>query len=202
MKSVKIIALIMAFSLLMPLAFGCANEPDLTADETKTSEPTETAGTSDPTDTDMLTLYVSPNGDDTADGSIGAPLATLEGAAAAASNSSASHVEIVMTEGTYRVSSTLYLPTELTNGRTVRIIGDGDVLFSGMVELSPSDFYIPNDEVSARFKDDAREHIVAIDLSGYGVDVSAFASLEPENRVPYMNGEQLTLARYPDANAR
>ena len=179
-----------AAALCLLLLVSCGEAATETASVTKTD--------ADPGHTGEITYYVSPNGSDVAAGTREAPFATLSAAAVNAAKSSFAHADIVLLPGVYDVSVPISLPAALTNDRSVSIIGEDGAILSGSVTISPSDFYAPDDDVSARFKDEAKEHIAAVDLTKHGFDASAgFGNIHP-----YINGKPLDIAQYPDKDAR
>lgn len=167
---------------------------------------------------ELVTLYVSPNGDDANDGSIDSPLATMQGARDKVRQIKAEKggvpeggICVYFREGTYSITETVEFAEEdsgtETAGITYRAYKDEKVTLIGGVELDIKDFYrVADENVLNRIYDrKAREFIYQYDLSvfenfEYGkVKYSDETSNKPNELV--IDGELMNIARYPNMTA-
>ncbi len=83
-------------------------------------------------------LFVAPNGNDTADGSINAPFETIEKALKVVASSTRTDGETTFTvflrEGTYTIDNTIHLEKNVSN-ITLRAYANEKVVFSGGVSI-------------------------------------------------------------------
>ncbi len=169
-------------------------------------------------------IYVSPVGDDNANGTIDEPLKTLHAARDKAREYN-SAVTIYLREGEYPLSETLVLD-ERDSGKnaenivTWKAYNDEEVCLQGGKNIDVSKATAITDEVVYnRLSEGVRDKVVQIDLTKQGID--NFGVIEqygmgvgnhPEaypkykDRTPvqppvlFADGELLTLARYPNGN--
>ncbi|MGN0554513.1 MAG: right-handed parallel beta-helix repeat-containing protein, partial [Candidatus Fimenecus sp.] len=142
-------------------------------------------------------IFVSPNGDDTNNGTKEAPVKTVERALELARVLTKEEKVISFAAGEYNVTAVTL--TAQDNGTT--IFGDGEVIFNGGVTLNSADF-VP-------YKD----NIQVLDLAKYGVtkeqigDVKAFGQYNQAEKYDeagslycelFFDGARMTLARYPN----
>ena len=160
-------------------------------------------------------LYVSPTGDDAAEGTIGAPLKTLEGARNKVrelkhSGLPAGGITVNLLGGEYLASSALEL-TAADSGEAGKPIvwkaAEGaEVTFSGTVSVEPNRFeHVTDGGILARLPEAAHDNVYVCDMKALGLD-----NIGPIPKVGYgwpelppplnvvMDGESMHMARYPD----
>ena len=160
-------------------------------------------------------LYVSPTGDDAAEGTIGAPLKTLEGARNKVrelkqSGLPAGGITVNLLGGEYLASSALEL-TAADSGEAGKPIvwkaAEGaEVTFSGTVSVEPNRFeHVTDGDILARLPEAAHDNVYVCDMNALGLD-----NIGPIPKVGYgwpelppplnvvMDGESMHMARYPD----
>ena len=156
-------------------------------------------------------LYVSPNGDDSAAGTVDAPLRTLEGARDAVrelrkSGDPDGGITVYFREGVYTQLESLALTAEDSGTETCPITYkayDGEkVVISGGYTLDPTKYTVPSDEIKARLDKTAQEKVVAYDLKAAGVDWSDI-NTDPDGnpRIDsrlYYDGIRGWTGRYPN----
>ena len=156
-------------------------------------------------------LYVSPNGDDSAAGTVDAPLRTLEGARDAVrelrkSGDPDGGITVYFREGVYTQLESLALTAEDSGTETCPITYkayDGEkVVISGGYTLDPTKYTVPSDEIKARLDKTAQEKVVAYDLKAAGVDWSDInTDLNGDPRIDsrlYYDGIRGWTGRYPN----
>lgn len=163
-------------------------------------------------------FYVAPCGDDQADGSFEHPFATLERAVEAVR--SVKHgrngVTVCVHAGEYYTRG-LRLTREDSGSEscpiTYRAYGDGEVILNGGAVLHTDDFEPIPDEIRDRLRGDAKEKVLQIDLTRYGLTKEDWGEIHPigkfgseekydsykpgANCELFFNGRRMTLARYP-----
>ena len=167
-------------------------------------------------------FYVSPDGDDGADGSFEAPFRTPErarDAARALDRTGRDGITVALTAGEYRVDG-LTFASEDGGTETCPVVwrayGDGEVVFNGGVSLSPALFEKATDPgVLARLSDAAKNRVLAADLSALGVTAEEYGKIYaigtyhnaamysdggtgPVYSELFVNDTRCSLARYPD----
>jgi len=151
-------------------------------------------------------IHVSPDGDDSADGSKGKPFATLERARAAA-RLAEKPVTVWLHGGTYDLRSPLELATAdsgtAQDPLVIRAVDGEKPVLTGARKITAPDFVTVTDpQAAARLAPAARGKVVALDFSKTPVvhskpfpdvftDFGGIADL-------YFNGQRMTLARYPN----
>ncbi len=163
-------------------------------------------------------FHVSPRGSDDADGSAAHPFATIQRAiqAVRAVKAQKRGVTVCVHAGEYPTPG-LCLTQEDSGSAdcpiTYRAYGDGEVVLDGGVTLSPGDFRPVSGEAKERLHSDARELVVEIDLKRLGLTEADWGPVYPigafgtekkydahqsgENCELFVNGQRMTLARYP-----
>lgn len=157
-------------------------------------------------------LFVSPDGDDGNRGSIDEPLKTIQKALdcveAIKESLDANGIVVYLREGTYLTTDTITLGEQYSgtdeapfvisayNGEEVKICGGTDI--------PPNAFAPVSEEATlSRLRDVAESHIVVADLSALGITdngtILGGGTGGPTYHV-YMNGEAMTLSRYPNAS--
>ncbi|MBR3762586.1 MAG: right-handed parallel beta-helix repeat-containing protein [Lachnospiraceae bacterium] len=172
------------------------------ATEVKVIEPVTVQG--------EVELHVSPQGNDDNNGSMASPFKTITKALSyveALENLDVKGIVIYLHEGIYVASDSIVLNEKHsgTNGIPVIIsaYGDDEVVVTGGTDIAGTSFTKVTDEtVLNRLQESIRDQIMVVDLKELGI--SEFGSIVSgryggPNYSVEMNGEKLTLARYPDA---
>lgn len=165
-----------------------------------------------------VTIYVAPNGSDTASGTIDHPLASLKGAKnkiTAERQSGATEFEIIFRGGEYRMTEevTFYAEDSGTAQKPIvyRAMDGEKPVFKMSAELkNPTYSPVTNETMLKRIKKDMLDKIVAIDLLPYmsqsqirnNVDMAAtldwFDNGEPNHL--YIDGKEQTIAEWPNGD--
>ncbi len=166
-------------------------------------------------------FYVSPDGDDGADGSFAHPFRTPErarDAVRALDKTGRSGVTVALMAGDYRVSHTdLSYEDGGTENCPVtwRAYGDGEVVLNGGLSIDPAAFSSVPEEVRARLHGDAKEKVLAISLFDLGLTAADYGKVYaigayntaakytgdytgPIYSELFVNDQRCKLARYPD----
>ncbi len=155
-------------------------------------------------------LFVAPNGRDDAAGTKEAPLATL-GEAVARMEDRAGGV-IYMMGGTYYTDKAIELKREHSGLRLsplfIKAWEDEEVILSANQGLSTDETLwstlspTANADVYERFPAEARDHIIYTTLAAQGMTAADFAEIDTKKGAPrlFVDGEQYTLARFPNSN--
>ena len=166
------------------------------------------------------TIYVSPNGSDSADGAESRPLATLKGARdrirALANEGLNAPVDVIFASGRYYFDNTVdftALDSRTSSTKVTYKAADGaEVIFTGAVEIDMSDAKeITDDSILSRIKnDELKKQIVEIDLDGqlpyeWSSDAAIRATLNGicggyEYPEIYLDGQEQTLAQWPNGD--
>jgi len=161
-------------------------------------------------------IYVSPNGNDSAVGTIDAPLKTLEGAKQRVRELKAKGMtvsEVIFRGGDYRVDNVVFDSVDSGTEETPIVYRayEGETpRFKGSVELDVSGAQPVTDEfIRSRLYDDVRDKIVVIDLASQGIsqgnitdtsDVAtafSFANETDYNSV-FVDEEEQPIAQWPN----
>ena len=117
-------------------------------------------------------IYVSPDGSDTSDGSVGSPLATLDGARkkVRSINKKNTKIEVVFRGGDYRFTSPVSFTSEdsgISESVVYRAYDGEEPVFKGSVKLdNPKFSKVTDKRTLKRIKDSVKDKIAEIDLSG------------------------------------
>ena len=210
---IKKLTAIMLALLFVLTSFGCAEAP--ATKETKTAETagTNTSGTTgeptaEPTEIKGAVIYVDASADaSAADGTKAHPFASLNDAApavAAIDRTANEQITVVMAKGTY---SEINLNDDFSGTETcpVVILCEDGAVVSGGVTLDPAKFVPADGETAAYFSEEAKPHIVMLDLKQYGVTPDIVDALNFQHQGPssrsaslVVNGERKSIARYPN----
>lgn len=175
---------------------------------------------------DVTDIYVSvTSGSDSAVGSLSAPLKTIDAALAIAKNELAlgKAVNIILREGTYRISNVTTLTTAYSGvsaDKPLTIKGyDGEkVVFKASREIDVSTARpVTDQKVRERLYEDVRDKLIVVDLGAQGLDSgSIFTSSNvntnyqlnqttesnflkgAEYNCVYVDGKEQSLARWPN----
>ena len=160
-------------------------------------------------------LYVATNGSDQNDGSEASPLQTLEGARdrirqiKAESGLPKGGIVVYLKEGTYSREATFTLTGEDSGTAESPIIyrafGNDKVIITGATNMDASKATAASSAIQNRIIDtSARSKVMQLDLKALGIPESHYNKpyTKDENTLVaynlYINGEQMTLARYPN----
>ena len=160
-------------------------------------------------------IYVSTDGDDSGSGTAESPFLTIERARDEIRRRREfgtlpdGGVTVSVRAGTYHMKSGIRFDSGDGGSAdcpvTYTAYGDGEVILSGALELSASDFYKPSDGVASRFCDETSRHVLAADLKKYGVtsdmlslNQTGQATMRGTNVELSVDRETYTLARYPN----
>ncbi|MBR7033229.1 MAG: right-handed parallel beta-helix repeat-containing protein, partial [Clostridia bacterium] len=147
-------------------------------------------------------IFVAPNGDDGADGSLAHPLATFEGAVAAVrrlkETKTEGGIKVAFMAGEYPAPVGIEM-TDADSGTAENPItyckyGDGDVVFNAGVTLPADGFEALDSSDREMFPEKYRDRIKKASLAEYGVDPS---SLSASNSV-FAGKTRLDPARWPN----
>lgn len=170
--------------------------------------------------------YVSLDGNDGNDGSLEHPFATIEKARdeirglKAESGLPDGGITVCVKGGEYNVSSLQFDSRDSgSEGKpiTYRAYGDKEVILNGGVTLNSGDFTPVNSDAKSRLCFTARNHVVQIDLTKYGLSAADWGKLYaigafniaykydgdvsgPNQCELFFNDERMTLARYPNGD--
>ncbi len=136
------------------------------------------------------TVYVSPIGSDSGNGTEENPFATLEAAKEAVSGQDGATV--IFKGGKYRFTEKVTF-TQADSGVTYKAEAGADVVFTGAVSLNKDLFSKVTDvEVLNKLPVSSRSKVLKLDLAKQGLTVSN------DYPVLYVNDTQATVARYPN----
>ena len=165
---------------------------------------------------EKINLYVSPNGFDGADGNKSTPLATLAGARDRVRHIRSmginAPIDVIFYGGEYCFDGTVGFNTKDSSENTVTYkAAEGEkVIFSGAVDIDTSGAGKVTDEtVKSRLKENVRDKVTEIDISqlaGRLVQLTPQATIQQlskniEYPELYFDGEEQTLAQWPNGNA-
>ena len=172
--------------------------------------------TSESMQTDVVQIFVAPDGDDMAAGTFEEPLATLEGARAKVEKikTSAMPVEVNFLEGDYRMTDTVYFTRKDSGTETAPITykayNGAEVRFLGSVDVDEKQIHVIKDQKKLnRMVPEVHGKVGIIDLnaqelSGFKLpDVSMNSTDDfytPYNggSKVYLNGREEFVAGYPN----
>ena len=147
-------------------------------------------------------VFVSPDGDDSADGSIDSPLATLD---AALKKMSGRNGAVIWLRGGVYMSDSSITVSDLASGTDVSptfiAAYNGEaVTFSSGKKLSAKDFaHITDEKTRKRLDPKAAEKILVCDLAALGFNKADYGVLTTSDRPQlFVNGKSYILARYPN----
>ncbi|MBO4883681.1 MAG: right-handed parallel beta-helix repeat-containing protein [Clostridia bacterium] len=164
-------------------------------------------------------FHVAVNGSDGADGSAAHPFATVGRAVQAvrAVKDERRGVTVCVHAGEYHTDGIALAGADSGSAEcpiVYRAYGDGEVVLNGGVTLKAADFRPVSEDVRARLRGEAKDRVVCVDLKRYGLSeadwgpvypIGAFGtekkydSFQPgENCELFVNGNRMTLARYPN----
>lgn len=165
-------------------------------------------------------FYVAADGSDANDGSFNRPFATLQRAVQAVREvkNSRNGVTVCVRAGEYHTPGLVLTEEDSGSGQcpiVYRAYGDGEVVLDGGVTLRPEDFQPVSEDVRSRLHGDAKDKVVQIDLTRYGLSKESWGPLHPigkfgtENKYDsyrpgancelLMGGDRMTLSRYPNS---
>lgn len=159
----------------------------------------------------MTDIYVSQEGDDSAEGTIDKPLKTVSAAVkkVEAMNQKDSYrnedVTVLFKEGYYRVPETVTVSSAASSNLsslTFKGMGE-DTVFYGGVSVKGSDFTkVTDSKTLAMFPESVSGKLYSLDLSDYGVETNfadgSSTANDPIYNYLYYNGETEQIAKYPN----
>ncbi len=163
--------------------------------------------------------YVSPNGNDDADGSFAHPFKTIEKArdvVRALDKNGRDGITICLMAGEYRVDTIEF--TQADSGTADCPIkycayGDGEAVINSGFSLEATDFAPVSGAMAERLKNGVKSHVLQADLTACGLSAeelgrlyaigsytvaSLYGEAGPMYGELFFNDERMTLARYPD----
>ena len=167
-------------------------------------------------------IYVAPYGSDDNDGSFDRPFNSPWRASRAVREAKAAGrkgtIAVCFRAGEY-ITDGLHLTEEDSGTDDLRVVyrayGDGEVILNGGISIPASDFQPVPDEIRDRLHDEAKDKVVQVNLTQYGLTPEDWGPLCPigkfgtedkyDSYVPgtncelFCNGSRMTLARYPNA---
>ena len=158
-----------------------------------------------------VVIYVSPDGDDSASGTLNSPIATFEGAINKVRQMDKTKpVTVIFREGTYKVDSTIYMDVRDSGTKNAPITykaykGETPV-FTTATKLDTADFELVTDaETLARLPEEGRGKVVKLDLNKYGVGkLGTIGWSESESNCPlnwidvYLDGKTQMISQWPN----
>ena len=157
----------------------------------------------------VLTLYVAVKGKDDADGTEKNPYASVEAARDAIreiDKSDLSGIDVIITGGTYQMEKTIEFTAEDSGTKNcpIRYIGEEDTLFSGGISFDYTEFEKAAGDTLLLFPEETRDKLYMYDMGKLGYTPEDIQEMLGHGKyynqvgVIYVNGEQMTLARYPN----
>ena len=201
----RVISAMLFAAMTLSVLSSCSNEPfDVKfADEEVGSSYSATVEGA------ALTIYVDANANERGDGSENAPFKTIAEAQTKIREMKASEglpvggVTVFVKDGEYRLSESLTF-TEEDSGTAespVSYVSEsefGAVLTGGLI-LSSDDFEALNDDERSRLVDDvAKDNVVKVDLSKYGISPEEIETVGSNSMEIFIDGQRSSLARYPN----
>ncbi|MBQ8898355.1 MAG: right-handed parallel beta-helix repeat-containing protein [Clostridia bacterium] len=203
MKLKGFLSLAAGILTLAMLFTACSAEP-ITTDSAKTDIPETTSAPEDKS----FSLYVDCNATPGGDGSENAPFSKIPEVQAkirelkSDEGFSADGINVIIGNGEYRLSEGLNFTAEDSGTKECPITysaPNGGAILSGGVILSYTDFEPLSEDEKTRLIDaSAKENVVKVDLSKYGVDPEAIETVGNSAMELFIDGDRATLARYPN----
>ncbi len=202
----KTLALILAALMLLSALAGCEKTPEETSVSGTDVPETETPATA------PNSIYVAPDGDDTADGTIDAPLATLDGARLKVRSilpEAKEPITVCFRGGDYYIEKSVTFDESDSGTETApvtyRAYEGETVRLLGAKKVDPSKITPADDAFKARLNDEnAKAALMMADVSDY-VDVypEIWTAKHPEDDsynpvILYLGEDRLTLSRWPN----
>ena len=167
---------------------------------------------------DTTTIYVSPDGDDMASGSVTAPLATLGGAIDKIRKLKEENItvnEVIFYPGEYRFTDTAYFTQEDVYDVpvTFRAMEPGKTIFKGSQFLDASDFtLVTNPDITSRFAPGMAGKIYSLDLAAAGYSADDLTDISQINgqygltgdgefNTLYYDGVEQIVSQWPDGGS-
>ena len=150
-------------------------------------------------------IFITPNGNDAADGSINAPFETVEKALDVVASSTRTDGEasftIFLREGTYTIDKTIHLEKNVSN-ITLRAYANEKVVFSGGISIPTSKIQktaLPTTEFQVQ-RSVYKVDLKSIGITNYGKirNVGFARPFGPSWGEVFVNGKALHLSRWPN----
>ncbi|MEI6714679.1 MAG: right-handed parallel beta-helix repeat-containing protein [Verrucomicrobiota bacterium] len=164
--------------------------------------------------TPALTLFVSPDGNDSSDGSPEHPFASPERARLAIRSLKSANtlpvdgILVSIQPGSYSRSTPLLLTAEDAGSPTAPIVwkaASGKVTFDAGIHILPKHFQPVDEETSKRLAPEAKGHVLWVDLNALAIRHKIEFPLNFDNGGNliefYFNGERLPLSRWPNSGS-
>ena len=160
----------------------------------------------------QVKIYVDPiNGDDNNKGSMETPYKTIQKALKSVemlqtSDEPCAGIVVYLRGGNYVTGETITLGKEHSGKNGIPVIisayNDEEVVISGGTSIAGSDFDTAKDLSATAYEKlpvAVRDRIVAVDLTKYGISKNDFSiTSDGPNYQVFVDGEELTLSRYPN----
>ncbi len=158
-----------------------------------------------------LPLYVDANAETSGDGSESAPFKTIQDAQTkirelkAGEGLPAGGITVLVRDGEYKLTESLIFTGDDsgTAESPITYVSESEfgAVLTGGVILSANDFEPISAEEKAKLVDDtAKEKVVKVDLTKYGIDPATIEDIGSNARELFIDGTRATLARYPNTD--
>ncbi len=158
-----------------------------------------------------LTIYVAVNGKADADGTKNNPYATIEDARDAIrgiNKSGLNGITVIIGSGVYEVSETILFTEEDAGTEKCPITyrGEDGAIFNGGTAFDYSEFKKAEGDTLALFPEEVQDKLYMLDLSKFGYTPEDIAAMKAKGKyyneagIILVNGKQMDLARYPNAD--
>ncbi|MBE6617928.1 MAG: right-handed parallel beta-helix repeat-containing protein [Ruminococcaceae bacterium] len=218
MKRIIAFALVICMSLSMVVAVSAAPSNSFTRTLNLVrliraifAKDDETSHTYGELEDGILTIYVATNGKAGAEGTKNSPLPSIVAARDVIRDLDKSDfdgIDVIVKSGKYSITETITFTSEDsgTENCPVRYIGEEDTVFHGGVEFDHTAFEKASGATLDLFPEEVRDKLYMYDLGKLGYTADDIARMLKSNKYYneigfiYVDGEQMDLARYPNAN--
>ena len=163
----------------------------------------------------LLEIYVSPNGKDSATGTIDKPLATFEGAknavkAARAKVGKEAQIVVNFRGGVYPIMKTIAMDESDSGTEAGKVVyqayGDEKVTFTGSVSINAAGFVpITDEKILSRLPTESKNKVGQMDLKAQGIDSipqyvppTGFQDTPPSYATLFVNEVEQSISRWPN----
>ncbi len=159
----------------------------------------------------VLTVYVDTDGSKVADGTQKNPFPTIEAARDAVrrlDKSKLHGIEVIIAGGTYTVENTIVFNEEDSGSESCPIIyqGEDGAILNGGISFDHTEFEKASGDTLMLFPEDVRDKLYMYDMKKLGYSADDIAKMLTVGKyyneigIIYINGKQMDLARYPNAD--